>query len=75
MAKGVKLNYAAIGKILKSEPGLIAALKAEAEAMASDSGGEVEQYETDRAAFQVSVPAHEQAINGKLTKALGRRGK
>lgn len=76
MAKeGFKRNHKNVGWILKNDPGLIAALKAEAEALAKDSGGEVVQDETDRARFAVIVGAHEQAINGKLTKAVGRRGR
>lgn len=76
MAKqGFKRDRKAIGDILKHDPGLIAALQAEAEALAKDAGGEVVQDETDRARFAVVVGAHEQAINGKLTKAVGRRGR
>lgn len=75
MAKqGFKRDAKVIADILKHDPGLQAALKAEAEALAKDSGGVVEQRETDRAQFVV-VPAHEQAIHGSLTKAVGKRGK
>lgn len=76
MAKqGFKRDAKVISAILKSDPGLLARLKAEAESLAKDSGGEIEQYQTDRAVFGVKVPAHEQAINGALTKAVGKRGK
>lgn len=72
MAKVFKLDTAGGEEILKQFPGLLAALKSAAEGFAKDSGGTVTQSESDRARFEVSVPAHEQAIDGKLTKALGK---
>ncbi len=76
MAKqGFKRDAKVIGQILKTDPGLLAALKAEAETLAKDSGGTVDQDETDRAVFRVTVRAEDQAINGSLTKAVGKRGK
>lgn len=76
MAKqGFKRDYKVVSQILRSDPGLLAALKAAAEEIAKDAGGEVVEYETDRAVFGVQVEAHEQAINGSLTKAVGKRGK
>ena len=75
MKKGFNRNHKVIGDILRNDPGLIAALREEAEALAVDSGGQVYQQETDRARFVVAVRDHEQAIDGKLTKAVGKRGK
>lgn len=76
MAKsGFKRDAKVVSDILRNDPGLQAALKAEAEALAKDSGGTVEQDETDRAVFRVIVRAEDQAINGSLTKAVGKRGK
>lgn len=76
MAKqGYNRDAKAISNILKNDPGLKAALRAEAEALAKDSGGEVIEYETDRAVFAVQVHDYDQARDGVLTKAVGRRGK
>lgn len=73
--KGFNRNHKAIGDILKHDPGLIAALEAEAESLRKEAGGWVTQYETDRAVFGVYVRAEDQAIRGSLTKAVGKRGK
>lgn len=49
----------------------IAALAAQ---IASDSGGKVKTYTTDRAAATVTVPAELQAKDGVLTKAAAAAG-
>lgn len=71
---GFKRDSKVIAQILKHDPGLLAALRAAAEGIAKDAGGEVVEYVTDRAVFGVKVPAHEQAIHGSVTKAVGARG-
>lgn len=76
MAKeGFNRDAKAISNILHNDPGLKAALKALAEDLAKDAGGEVVEYDTDRYVAGVKVPAHAQATDGVLTKAVGSRGK
>lgn len=43
-------------------------------AAAAGEGAEVEEYQTDRAAAAVSVPAHKQAVDGVLTRAAAASG-
>lgn len=69
-----KLNRKGGAEVLKE----LAAphINALARAVASDAGddAEVEEYTTDRAAASVSVPAHQQAKDGALTRAAAAAG-
>jgi hypothetical protein len=73
--KGFNRNAGAISNILHNDPGLQAALKAVAEDLAKEVGGEVVEYDTDRYVAGVKVEAWKQARDGVLTKAAGSRGK
>lgn len=76
MAKeGFTRNAKAVAGILHNDPALKAAVKAVADGIAEDAGGEVVEYDTDRYVAGVKVPAHAQAKDGVLTKAVGSRGK
>lgn len=71
---GLKLNYAVIGKFLKSESSA-AAVRAAAQKIVDASGddeAQVVEYETDRAVAGVQVPADNQAKSGSATKAANR---
>lgn len=69
--QGFKRDSAAVAQILKSDPGVGAALDEIAEQMAKRSGGTVKSYITDRQVRAVVVDAEDQAINGAATKAAG----
>lgn len=71
---GFKGNRRVIGEILKSDPGVGAALDAIADPVAARAGGRVRKYVTDRQVRSVEVDAADQAINGSATKALGEQG-
>ncbi|AUV60794.1 neck protein [Mycobacterium phage Rem711] len=73
--RGFVLNKRNIGRILKEDAGIGAALDAIAEPVAASAGGTVDKYVTDRQARAVVVSAEEQAINGAATKALGETGR
>jgi hypothetical protein len=76
MAKqGFQRDAKAIADILHNDPALKAAQKAVADELAAKSGGEVVEYETDRAVYGVKVPAYLQARDGVLTKAAGSTGR
>ncbi|WP_063017197.1 MULTISPECIES: hypothetical protein [Nocardia] len=66
----VRLNNAAIGKLLKSPAfaALVNGVAAEV-AAAAGSDAEVDHYTTDRGAAAVKVPAADQAMYGTLTRA------
>lgn len=72
--QGFVANRAAIGRILKTDPGIAAALDAVAEPMAEQAGGTVDAYTTDRAVRAVMVGGESQAKDGALTKAAGGLG-
>lgn len=67
--QGFVANKSVIGQMLKSDPGVGAALDDIADDMAGQSGGTVESYVTDRQARAVVVSAEAQAIDGVATKA------
>lgn len=70
--KGFRGNRAAIGRILRDDPGIGAALEAIAERTADESGGTVRKYTTDRQVVAVDVGAEDQAVNGAGTRAINR---
>lgn len=72
--KGFVRNPKTIAKILKTDPGLNAAVRAAADRVASDAGGEVVEYETDRFVAGVKVDADRQARDGVATRAAGAAG-
>lgn len=67
------MDTAVIGLIMKSDPGLIAAVDAVAESVLKDAGpnAHLHRYTTDRHVAGIMVPAIDQAKDGKLTKAVG----
>jgi hypothetical protein len=71
---GFRLNYAGGKEVLNQ----LAAphINAIAEKIGAQAGddAEVEPYTTDRAAAAVSVPAHQQAKDGVLTRAASAAG-
>ena len=69
-----KLNYKGGGEVLKQ---LAAAAVNDATRRVGATAGpdaEVEEYTTDRAAASVSVPAEQQAKDGRLTRAAAAAG-
>lgn len=71
----IRLNYAALAKLLKSED--FAALANSAAQQVADKAGDgaqVSKYTTDRRAAAVSVPAEDQARDGALTRAAAAVG-
>lgn len=70
------LDTAVIGQILKTDPGLIAAVNAAAAQVLLDAGphAKIHYYTTDRHVAGITVPAIDQAKHGHLTKALGKNG-
>lgn len=70
------LDTAVIGQIMKTDPGLIAAVDAAAAQVLPDAGpnAQLHYYTTDRHVAGISVPAIDQAKHGHLTKALGING-
>lgn len=71
------LDKAAVGDIMKHDPGLIAAIDAAAAQLLPDAGpnATIDYYTTDRHVAGITVPAIDQAKHGHLTKALGINGK
>lgn len=69
-----ELNYKGGGEVLKQFAA--AAVKAAAREVSAAAGpdAEVEEYTTDRAAAAVSVPAEQQAKDGRLTRAASAAG-
>lgn len=67
------LDTAVVGQIMKSDPGLCAAVDAAAEPIRRNAGvgASIHYYTTDRHVAGITVPAIEQAKNGKLTRAAG----
>lgn len=72
--QGFVANRAGIGRIMKTDPGIQAALDAIADPLAAKAGGTVEAYTTDRAVRAVVVGAESQAKDGAATKAAGEMG-
>lgn len=70
--QGFVRDAKAIGDILKTDPGIAAALDEEA---AKLSGKSTKRFTTDRQIVVVLFDAEDQAVNGVATKALGRRGR
>jgi hypothetical protein len=70
------LDTAVIGQIMKTDPGLIAAVDGAAAQVLPDAGpnATVHYYTTDRHVAGITVPAIDQAKHGHLTKALGING-
>jgi hypothetical protein len=70
------LDKAVVGDIMKHDPNLIAAVDAAARKVLPDAGpnAQVHYYTTDRHVAGISVPAIEQARDGRLTKAAGLHG-
>lgn len=76
MAKrqGFAGNRATIGRILREDPGVAAALDAVADPVAARSDGTKRKYVTDRQVVSVEVDAEAQAVDGAVTRALGEQG-
>jgi len=72
--QGFRGNRKVIGQILRSDPGVGAALDKIADEVAARSGGQVEKGMTDRQTRIVKVGAADQAVDGVATKALGSLG-
>lgn len=70
------LDTAVVSQIMKTDPGLIAAVDAAAVQVLPDAGpnAKVHYYTTDRHVAGITVPAIDQAKHGHLTKALGING-
>lgn len=71
-----KLNRKTVANIAKNDPKLAAAVDDTADDLKSDSGpnATVDHYTTDRHVAGISVPRLDQARDGRLTRAVGRRG-
>ena len=73
--KGLKLNYKAVGQILKTvDGGKRAAAQAIIAAMPDGSQAEIEVYQTDREVVGIKVPFEDQAMRGVATRAAGDAG-
>lgn len=69
----ISVNRAAVGRILKSQK-VATMTNAAAARVARASGGKMNAYTTDRKAAAVTVPAEEQARDGKLTRGASSAG-
>lgn len=73
MAKAeFRLNYKAVGKFLKTDPGGKQAIREAAEQIRDKTGDPetwLDEYETDRFVVGVMVPADKQARRGTGTRA------
>jgi hypothetical protein len=71
-----KLNRATVGQIMKTDPALAAAVDGVAADLRGDAGpnATVDTYTTDRHVAGIVVRAIDQARNGALSRAVGRRG-
>lgn len=72
--QGFRGNRRVIGRILREDPGLAAALDAVADPVAAKTGASVRKYVTDRQVVSLGVDAEDQAVNGSVTKAFGSLG-
>lgn len=74
--RGFVANRAGIGRILKTDPGLIGAVNGAADAMAAQDGRlTVDTYVTDRFVAAIVVDGAAQAKDGAATKAAGAAGR
>lgn len=71
----VRVDSPGIRKILKAQP-MRRAVNAAARRVARAAGpsASVREYTTDREAASVAVPAEQQAIHGRLTRAAAQAG-
>jgi hypothetical protein len=71
----VRVDSGGIRKILKAAP-MRAVVNAAARRVAAGAGpsASVREYTTDREAASVAVPAEQQAIHGRLTRAAAQAG-
>jgi hypothetical protein len=67
-------NYKGIGEVLKETAKPVIDAIGQQVAGAAGPDAEFEPYTTDRAAAAVSVPAHQQAADGVLTRAVSAAG-
>lgn len=75
MAKsGFQMNYKGGSELLKDMAASHMNGVAQQVAAAAGDDAEVTPYTTDRAAASVSVPAHQQAKDGVLTRAVSAAG-
>lgn len=67
------LDHGVVGGIMKSDPGLCAAVDAAAGSVGRNAGAgaSIHYYTTDRHVAGIVVPAIDQAKHGKLTRAAG----
>lgn len=67
------LDTAVVGQIMKSDPGLTAAVDAAAATVHTNAGvgASIHYYTTDRHVAGITVEAADQALHGKLTRAAG----
>lgn len=73
--QGFQPNRAGIGQILKTDPGIIAAVTTAAEELAARApGATVDTYTTDRFVAAIVVDGESQAKDGTATKAAGELG-
>lgn len=69
-----RLNKRTIAYIAKNDKALGKALDAVADPVAADAGAKVDEYVTDRQVRSIVGGAEDQAKNGVVSKAFGRRG-
>lgn len=74
MRPGFHPDRKALGRILKTDPGIGEFIAATAAEGAERAGGHVESYVTDRQVSAVVVGEQDQAVNGAATKAAGELG-
>lgn len=72
--EGFVRNKAVVGRILKQDSGIQAALDAVVAPLAAKAGGTIDAYTTDRAVRTVMVDGAAQAKDGAATKAAGELG-
>lgn len=69
-----KLNYKGGGEVLKQLAAQMVNAKGREVAAGAGPDAEFDTYTTDRAAASVSVPAEQQAKDGRLTRAASGAG-
>ena len=72
--EGFRGNRRVIGRILREDPGLGAALEAVANPVAEQTGASIRKYVTDRQVVSLGVDAEDQAVDGTVTRAFGSLG-
>lgn len=72
----IRLDSKAIRTLLQKDPAINGMVDSAAKVLAANIGesAEVDDYQTDRAAAAVSVPAEDQARDGALTRAAAAVG-